>query len=196
MKKYKLIGLTGTTGAGKSQVCEFFRADGYSIINADILARKAVENPLVLSLLVQNFGDDILNDGTLNRRLLGERAFSCKEKTDLLNLITHPFISALFVEEIEKLTNNGINRIVFDAPQLFESKLNILCDTIIGVVADRQIRIERIMKRDNISCENAQKRILVQFSSDFFKHNCDYIIENNSTVEQLEKSTLTVIEKL
>ena len=98
MKNYKLIGLTGTTGAGKGQVCKIFADKGYAVIDADFLARKAVENPLVLKLLALHFGDDILLEGKLNRKLLGERAFAEKENTALLNSITHPFISAIFVE--------------------------------------------------------------------------------------------------
>lgn len=196
MKSYKLIGLTGTTGAGKGQVCEIFADKGYAVIDADFLARKAVENPLVLSLLSLNFGDDIVTDGKLNRSLLGQRAFATKEKTALLNSITHPFISALFVKEIEKLAKSGADKIIFDAPQLFESKLNILCDILIAVTADENIRKARIISRDNITEEMAQKRMAVQFSTDFFKENCDFLIENNCSLDKLEKTTINVINKI
>ena len=196
MKNYKLIGLTGTTGAGKGQVCSFFESNGYAVIDADFLARKAVENPLVLTLLARNFGDDILDGGKLNRKLLGARAFASKEKTALLNSITHPFISAIFVEEVEKLVKGGADKIVFDAPQLFESRLNILCDIVIAVTADEKIRKERIMSRDALSEELAEKRISVQFSTEFFEENCDFIIENNSHLQELEEKTQTIIEKI
>lgn len=185
MKSYKLTGLTGTTGAGKGQVCRVFADNGYAVIDADILARKAVENPLVLNLLSLHFGDDIVADGKLNRSLLGARAFATKEKTAMLNSITHPFISALFVEEVEKLAKTGVDKIIFDAPQLFESKLNILCDTLIAVTADESIRKARIIKRDKLTPREAEKRIAVQFSTEFFKENCDYIIENNGSIDEL-----------
>lgn len=196
MKSYKLIGLTGTTGAGKGQVCKIFADNGYAVIDADFLARKAVESPLVLSLLSLNFGDDIVTNGKLNRSLLGQRAFATKEKTALLNSITHPFISALFVEEVERLSKLGADKIIFDAPQLFESKLNVLCDVLVAVTADENIRKERIISRDNITEELAEKRMAVQFSTDFFKENCDFVIENNNTIEKLIQSTKNIINKI
>lgn len=187
MKKYELIGLTGTTGAGKGQAAKILSEKGYSIIDADSLARKAVENPLVLQLLSLHFGEDIVCDGKLQRKLLGQRAFADKEKTALLNSITHPFISAIFVTEVEILATAGADKILFDAPQLFESKLNVLCDRIIGIIADENVCIKRIMSRDGITKEEAEKRIKVQFSQDFFRKNCDYIIENNGTIEDLKE---------
>lgn len=196
MKKYKLIGLTGTTGAGKSQVCKIFESKGYHIVDADLLARKAVENPLVISLLKENFGDDIYANNILNRKLLAQRAFSSKEKTATLNAITHPFITTLFLDEIYRLKELGCNNIVLDAPQLFESKLDALCDRIVAVVAEEKIRIDRIMKRDSITYENAKKRISVQYSQEFFIENCDYIITNNSTLEELLQKTEKILNLL
>lgn len=196
MKSYKLVGLTGTTGAGKGQVCKIFESKGYAVIDADFLARKAVENPLQLELLTLHFGEDILAEGKLNRKLLGSRAFESKEKTALLNSIAHPFITTLFVKEVERLAKAGANKIIFDAPQLFESKLNVLCDVVICVTADESIRKSRIMSRDSISEELAQKRIAVQYSTEFFEKNCDFIIENNSDFGQLQEKTQRVIEKI
>lgn len=192
MKNYKLVGLTGTTGAGKGQVCKIFADNGYAIIDADFLARKAVESSLVLSLLSLNFGDDVVTNGKLNRSLLGQRAFATKEKTALLNSITHPFISSLFLEEVERLVKAGADKIVFDAPQLFESRLNVLCDVLIAVTADENIRKSRIMSRDNISEETAQNRMAVQFSSEFFRENCDFVIENNGTLKELEEKVQAI----
>lgn len=196
MRNYKLIGLTGTTGAGKSSVSKIFQQNGYSVIDADLLARKSVENPLVLSLLRHHFGDDIIENSTLNRRLLAERAFITKEKTALLNSITHPFISTLFINEVELQVKQGNTKILFDAPQLFESKLNFLCDKVVSVVADEKIRIQRITQRDNISEENAKKRMSVQYSADFFINNSDYIITNNSTLDSLHEQAMKILNLL
>lgn len=196
MKSYKLVGLTGTTGAGKGQVCKIFESKGYAVIDADLLARKAVENPLQLQLLALHFGEDILTDGKLNRKLLGSRAFESKEKTALLNSIAHPFITALFIKEVERLAKAGADKIIFDAPQLFESRLNVLCDAVICVTAEESLRRERIMSRDGISCELAQKRIAVQYSAEFFKENCDFVIENNSDLGELQAKTVKLIEKI
>lgn len=196
MKKYKLIGLTGTTGAGKSQVAEIFRQNGYTIIDADFMARKAVENPLVLDLLCHHFGDDILEENILNRKLLAKRAFETKEKTALLNSITHPFITAIFIKKIDDLSKKNITKILLDAPQLFESRLDAICDKVVSVVADENIRIKRIMQRDNIDVDAATKRMSVQFSADFFINNSDYIITNNSTLDKLQNQAEKILELL
>ena len=196
MKKYKLVGLTGTTGAGKSEVSKIFAEQGYKVISADVLARKAVENQYVITLLTENFGADIIENNTLNRKLLGQRAFSSKENNDKLNAITHPFITSLFVNEIDECVKAGCDKILFDAPQLFESKINILCDVIISVVADETVRVERIIKRDNISKNLAQMRISAQYNENFFRENSDYIIENNFTVDSLRECALSIINKI
>lgn len=195
MRKYKLIGLTGTTGAGKGQVRKIFESQGYVSVDADFLARKITENPVVLKTLCCHFGDDILENNALNRKLLASRAFKDKEHTRLLNSITHPFIIALFIKEIEKISKNA-DRIIFDAPQLFESHLNAICDVTVAVTADKDIRIKRITGRDNISRETAQKRINAQYTDSFFADNCDYIIENNGDLETLKTTTLEIISRI
>ncbi len=196
MKNYKLVGLTGTTGAGKSKVAEFFENNGYAIIDADSLAREIMDNSLVLYSLCEAFGEDVVTDGVLNRKLLAQRAFVNKEKTQLLNSITHPFISELFAERLELLQKDGCSKILFDAPQLFESKLNTLCDVVVSVLADNDIRIKRIVQRDNITEEQANERIAVQYDNEFFRINSDYVIENNSTLEKLKLETQFVIDNI
>ncbi len=195
MRKYKLIGLTGTTGAGKGQVRRIFESQGYVSVDADFLARKIMENPIVLKSLCCYFGDDILENNVLNRSLLASRAFKSTESTQLLNSITHPFISALFIEELEKIGRNS-DKIIFDAPQLFESHLNAVCDVTVAVTAHRDIRIKRIINRDNISKETAEKRINCQYSDSFFAENCDYIIENNTDLQALEEATLKILSQI
>lgn len=193
MRKYKLIGLTGTTGAGKGQARKVFEDYGYKVIDADLLARKIMENPIVLSTLTLHFGDDIVANGRLNRSLLAQRAFKDKESTALLNSITHPYIGALFVEQVKKFSYDGADKIIFDAPQLFESHLDVLCDCTVAVLADKDIRLKRIMRRDNISKEKSEKRMNVQLSDKFFRDNCDYIIENNRSLEELSASVQRLI---
>ena len=196
MKNYKLVGLTGTTGAGKGKVAQFFQNNGYAIINADFLAREIMDNQVVLSSICNAFGEDVVTDGVLNRKLLAQRAFESKEKTQLLNSITHPFIGELFAEKLESLQKDGYSKIVFDAPQLFESKLNLLCDVVVSVLADADVRIKRIIERDSITRQQAEKRIAVQFDDEFFRANSDYVIENNSTLEKLKANTQFVIDNI
>ena len=166
MKKYKILGLTGQTGAGKSTVSKVFAKNGTAVINADeLVAELYMPDSVCLKILSAEFGSDIiLPDKNLDRKKLAQRSFATKEKTAVLGKLIHPFVLSLFLEKTEKLVNNDKKFIVFDAPQLFESKANVICDYIISVTADENIRKQRIMQRDGISEEMAERRINAQLS--------------------------------
>ena len=135
------------------------------------------------------FGRDIINtDGTLNRVLLAQRAFSSTENTAALNEIVHPFVLSEMLSELK----NADGIAVFDAPQLFESGIDAVCDVIVSVIADEDVRLKRIIRRDGITEAQAKERINAQHSEEFFKSNSDFIIENN-TEGDLEQKTLEVI---
>lgn len=185
MKSYKLIGLTGATGAGKSEVAALFEQSGFAVVSADLLAREIMKNPLVPELLARCFGADILKNGELDRSLLAQKAFSSRENTALLNSVTHPFITELFLRELRRLSDAGQRKILFDAPQLFESGLDVLCDLTVAVTAPRDERLRRIRERDGLSGQDALRRIGVQFTDGFFAEKCDFVIENSSTLTAL-----------
>ncbi len=174
-----VYGLTGQTGAGKTTVAAMLEESGkYHIIDTDILARKAVENPEVIAMLTARFGDDIIENGILNRRETARRAFATKEGTLALNNITHPEITRLAVEEIHVAEKEG-KKAVVDAALLFDSPLVAVTDLDICVMADENIRLERIMKRDGISLEDAKLRISAQPSAEYYIEKADIIIDNN-----------------
>lgn len=196
MKSYKLIGLTGATGAGKGEVRAVFEERGYKVIDADLLAREIMKNPIVLESVKTFFGEDTVVKGKLDRGLLAKRAFSSKDNTALLNSVTHPHITPLFLKELKVLADGGADKIIFDAPQLFESGLDIICDAVISVTADERIRLERIKARDNLTDEEAKRRINAQFSDEYFRENSDYTIENNSTPDELRARAEEIIDRL
>lgn len=174
-----VIGLTGQTGSGKTTVASILKNKGYHIVDTDILARKAVENPEVIALLTARYGEDIINGGKLDRRELARRAFATKEGTNDLNLITHPEITRLAVEEIHEAEKEGAKAAVIDAALLFDSPLTAVCDKNISVIADEKIRLERIMKRDSISQQDAVLRINAQPPAEYYISKSDIIIDNN-----------------
>ncbi len=190
MKRVKIIGLTGQSGAGKSTVARIFEQNGFAVINADSLVTRVYEqNEYCLGAVAARFGSDIINpDGTLNRKLLAKRAFSSKDNTRALGGIVHPFVLSETLKELKAV--NGCA--VFDAPQLFESGIDVICDVIVSVVASENVRLKRIMNRDGITEIEARQRINAQFSEEFFRANSDYIIENN-TDGGLEQKTLELI---
>lgn len=198
MIKYIIIGLTGTTGAGKSTVAKVFENTGCKIIDADKTAREIMIPPSkCLDTLCSYFGNDIIDEnGQLKRKLLAQKAFSSKEKTALLNSITHPFIVKKFNEYISQAKDLGYNIIVLDAPQLFESKSNEICDITIAVTAPLEERLKRIMKRDNITREQGLQRISAQLTDEFFKDNCTYIINNDTTADELTEKAQKLISEI
>ncbi|MGN0676170.1 MAG: dephospho-CoA kinase [Ruminococcus sp.] len=186
-----IIGLTGQTGAGKSTVSKVFAEKGFAVINADTVARKVVEKGSpCLRELEKNFGSEIINpDDTLNRKKLGSIVFSDSEKLNLLNSIMYPAITAEIKIQIEYYQNNGKNFILLDAPTLFESNTDKLCDIIVSVIADYDIRKKRIIQRDGITSQQADDRINSQHSQDFFIRNSDYYIKNNDSIEKALSDT-------
>ena len=193
MKKV-IIGLTGQSGAGKSTVSHLFERDGFFVINADRVSRKITSTPKTLHLLKENFGESvILESGGLNRRALANIVFTNKEKLQLLNSLLFPIIT----KEIEKMIDETDKEFVLlDAPQLFESGADKICDKIISVIAPRDILIERAVERDDISHEEAENRLKSQYTQKFFIDNSNYIIENKTTISDLIDNTLVKIKEI
>ena len=194
MKHYKLIGLTGQSGAGKSTVAEVFAKLGAYVINADKVVAELynAESPC-LKAVAAEFGQDILKpDGTLDRKLLAQRAFASSERTDVLNRLVHPFVTARLFE----LLRGAEGMVVFDAPQLFEADADVICDAVVAVTADKDIRVKRIIKRDSLSEEQALLRVNAQHGEEYFRARADYIIENNFDEESLRIQAEKVYNKL
>lgn len=194
MTRVKLIGLTGQSGAGKSTAAELFEENGMTVINADALVAEIYESsPACLKSVAASFGADIINpDGTLNRKLLARRAFESKENTALLGAIVHPFVIAETLKILKTLSGT----VVFDAPQLFESNMDAVCDVIVSVTADEGVRAGRIIERDGLTREQARERISAQHSEEFFRSHSDYILENNGNIARFKAQTSALIEKI
>lgn len=198
MDKAVVVGLTGPIGSGKTTVAKVFLQNGYKSIDADKIAREVVSKGSdTLTLLARSFGSDIINeDGTLNRKLLAKRAFVSKEKTELLNSITHPAILSLVKEKIAQYKQDGFTKLIYDAPLLFESDSHKLCDTVVVVIANKQDRINRVKLRDNMSQGELSDRINRQHEDSFYTSKADYVITNDSTLDDLIQNTLNVITSI
>lgn len=193
-----VVGLTGQTGAGKTTVCKIFLENGFSIINADHIARLVVEKGQpCLKEICEFFGTDILlENGMLDRPKLAGLVFTDKKKLDLLNSITYPYITSEILKLIRKMSVQGHKLILLDAPTLFESRADDFCELIISVISRENLRLERIMKRDKISRESAQYRMDSQLKEEFFRQNSDFIIKNNSDIDNLYEVTREVTDKI
>ncbi|MBQ8120056.1 MAG: dephospho-CoA kinase [Ruminococcus sp.] len=191
-----IIGLTGQSGAGKTTICEQLKAAGFGIINCDEVARKCTTDGSDCNKeLAQVFPACFDKNLSLDRKGISQIIFSDAQKLKQFNSIVYPYINRLIDDNINELSGT-YDYIVLDAPTLFEAGADKKCDAIIGVSAKKEIRLERIIKRDNISRELALKRFNSQLSSKFFAQHCDYIIQNDSSRDNTEKETEIIIKKI
>ncbi len=193
-----VVGLTGQTGAGKSTVSKVFCENGFAVINADLISRKVVEKGTkCLDELTEVFSNKILNeDGTLNRKMLGNMVFSDKTKLEMLNSVIYPYITSEILQEIKGYSDGGKKLVLLDAPTLFESHADDFCEIIISVLADEEIREIRIINRDGLTKKQAQDRMNSQLSAEFFASNSDFVIENNETLDALSSISREVSDKI
>lgn len=200
----RVIGLTGGTGAGKGEVSLCFMSNGIKCLDTDKVSREVcLPGKPCLDELVEYFGEGILQpDGTLDRKGLANLVFGETDpelrsvKHAALNRITHKHIIDAINDWLRKREAEGDKLAVVDAPQLFESGFDRHCDYIIGVIAEENVRLRRIISRDGITREAAIKRIQSQKSNDFFKNNCDFTVYNNAGIEALGVQVNTILEKI
>ena len=179
-----VIGLTGQTGAGKSTVSEQLVSFGCAVIDCDKVTRDPnLYSGECLEELKKAFGRDIVREnGTLDRRMLANRAFANAEATETLNRITHPVIFNRLRDEIAKCRESGKRNIVLDAPTLFEAGADVLCRRVVSVLADADERRARIMKRDGLTTEEALRRMGAQQSDEFYAGRSDFVLDNTVSV--------------
>lgn len=173
-----VVGLTGLTGAGKSTWTAAFKKLGCGVVDCDKLARGAADLPQVRAALCAAFGSDIKrSDGTLDRHLIADRAFKDTESTEKLNSITHPAVLAEIKAEMQRLQQSGVSAVIIDAPLLFEGGLDSLCTLTAAVLAPRELRLSRIMKRDGITEASALSRMAAQHDEKFFRQHADCVLD-------------------
>lgn len=194
----KLIGLTGGIGSGKSTVAQLLLRHGWELVDADQIARDIVEpGQPALAELAQAFGEDILQeDGSLDRGLLASRAFSSREKTAVLNSITHPRINEETQARFDAARQAGADFVVYDMPLLVDKGLHKDMDATIVVDVDAEERVRRLVAYRGLDEEDARRRIAAQIPDDVRRAAADFIIDNNGPREALGEQVEGVVEKL
>ncbi|MBR3943327.1 MAG: dephospho-CoA kinase [Clostridia bacterium] len=175
-----IIGLTGGSGAGKSKISDWFKEKGYKVIDGDKLSRKLCERgEPTLKKIIDAFGEEYLtSDGQLNRKKLGGLVFSDSNALKILEQITHTAITEATKKELR-----GIRDAVIEGAALHETEIPALCDFCIFVSCPPQIRLKRIMERDDLTEEYASNRLSAQKPDDYYRRVCKYEVVNDGEAD-------------
>lgn len=173
------IGITGGMGAGKSTVCRMFEALGVPVYDSDSRAKILMqEDEQLIADIKTYFGDEVFdNEGKLQRQILAEKVFSDSEKLEKLNSLVHP---AVMRDNMQWAALHATkNYVLKESALLFETGIYLSLDRTILVAAPLDLRVERIIKRDQCSAEEAMARINKQMPEEEKRELADFVIEND-----------------
>lgn len=189
-----VIGLTGNIGSGKSTVAQMLSERGATIIDADVLARRAVEaGTAAYERIVARWGSEIVApDGQLDRAALRRVVFADHEQLEELNQIVHPEVERLRNRLVEQARKRGDRVVICDIPLLFERHMTDRVDRIILVDAHRAIRLDRLVKDRGLRETEAMDMIAAQMPAELKRARADYVIDNDGTLTQLERKVQDV----
>lgn len=194
-----VAGLTGGIGSGKSTVSGYFRQRGAEVLDADAIAHRVIEKgTAVYQKILSLFGEEILGrDQQIDRKRLGKIVFNDSMLREKLNQIVHPVVyqeGRQQWERIEKKNPNAV--VVFDVPLLVESGGQEQVDKVIVVWVSGDIQTQRLMKRDGVSQEEAEKRIAAQMPLEEKLRYADFTIDGSRPLEEVKKQVIEVYEAL
>lgn len=191
----RVIGITGGIASGKSSVSTFIKELGFSVIDADVVAREVVEpGEEAYHEIVKEFGESILMpEGDINRAKLGDLIFNNEDKRLKLNSIVHPAVRKRMRELAEKAFQDGAETVFMDIPLLFESKLTFMVEKTLLVYVDEAIQLARLMNRNSLSEKDALARIASQMPLKEKKALADAVVDNNGDLEETKEQVRRVL---
>lgn len=193
----KIIGITGGTGCGKTTALNELERRGALLIDCDAVYHRMLETDRPMLDEIEKYFPGAVVDGKLDRKALGAVVFTDEEALRDLNIITHRHINLEIRRILREHAMNGGTLAAIDAIELFSSGLAKRCTATIGVIAGRDVRISRIMRRDGISREYAMMRVNAQRPNEYFIQNCSRVLENNGSQEEfIERCRKTFEEVL
>ncbi len=193
----RIIGLTGGMASGKSTVSAYLRKKGIPVIDCDEISRHVLDvGESGYYKAVQEFGEGILNeDRTVNRKKLAEIVFSDKILIEKLNAIVHPEVINKTYELLERYRADGYMTAVIDAPLLIEAGMHKIADEVWVVYVSHEIQLKRAIERDGLSRELIDDRLKKQFSLEEKKKYGDYLIDNETTLDELYRRIDEILKK-
>ena len=184
----RIYGLTGNTGTGKTTVAERLRQRGVAVVDADEMARRVVEpGTEAIAEIEKTFGEEYIDEtGHLRRQALGRLVFQDPSARRKLEAITHPRVARLTQQRFQQLKEEGHHVAVYDAPLIVEANMVPMFEGLVVVIAGRDEQLARIMKRDDLSREDANHRIDAQIPIEEKAKLADFVIDNTGLESSLD----------
>lgn len=192
-----VIGLTGGIASGKSTVSNILREIKIPVIDADIVSRKIIHEKSIIDKIVKNLGSKLLNgSGEIERKALAGEVFNNNNKLDILNSIMHPEIKKRILQDIENFKVSGEKLCTVDAALLIEADFISIVNYIIIVYISNEMQRERLIKRDNLTNFEADRRINSQMKFDDKAKYADFIIDNSGDKDETRRQVIKIIKKI
>ena len=193
----RVIGITGSSGSGKTTVCKIIKKLYNSeILDADKVAKELSNdvNSDYYREMVKLFGKEcLLEDNMLNRKKIAEIIYQDEAKRESLNNLTFNYVVKKMKKDLSEIKDKDL--VIIDAPLLYEAGVDKLCDKVIAIIAEKSNKVKRICLREGIDELFAKKRLLIQNEDDFYINKADYVIYNNKDFKELEESIKKVLEE-
>ena len=187
-----VIGITGGTGCGKTTLLSEIEELGGLVLDCDAIYHELLQTDKAMLAAIENRFPGVVEDGVLNRKTLGSIVFADPDALLDLNAITHAAVKREVLKRLECKPQLA----AIDAIGLFEGGLAELCNVTVAVTAPTELRIKRLMQRDGISEEYAARRIGAQHGEDWFRQHCDYVLENNGTLDAFATKCLAFLHTM
>ena len=186
-----ILGITGGTGCGKTTLLRCIAAQGGLVLDCDAIYHALLQEDPALLAAIENRFPGTVEQGTLQRKKLGNLVFSDENALKDLNTITHGAVKAEVLRRLEEKPALA----AIDAIALFEGGLAELCDVTVAVTAPLEDRVKRLMARDGISEDYARHRIAAQHDEEWFREKCSFILENRGTEKQFQEKCLAFLRE-
>ena len=191
-----IIGITGPSGVGKTTALTELSSLGALVLDCDALYHELLENDAELLSALEEAYPGTVRSGRLDRVALGKIVFADPEKLALLNRITHRFVSREVDKRLRDFAMEGGELAAIDAVELISAGIAERCDAVVGVLSEREKRIGRIMRRDGISREAAERRVDAQKPDEYYKENCTHILLNNADADRFSADCRALFKEI
>lgn len=194
----RTLGVTGGIGSGKTTVCHLLESLGARVFYADDEGKRLmVDDPKARKEIIRAFGEESYHrDGSLNRKYLADQVFNDDRKIERINQIVHPRVFERFEEERIRAEADGVPLLVHEAALIFEAGGDKHLDAVAVVDAPKNVRIERVTQRDNVSREDVKARMGHQLPPEKLRERADFVIENDGDLKKLRSAVENVYSVL